>query len=88
MAVMTSEQRVAAWAELMPQLPGALSANVSQKSLVRQALDAMDQWISDNQASLVSALPAAARPANGGFTAAQLAFMFQLILVKRYQLGT
>lgn len=54
------------------------------KSDLRAALNAADQWASDNQASYNSALPAAAQAA---LTSAQKAELLKFVIEKRYVEG-
>lgn len=53
------------------------------KPQLRLTVDAIDDWIEANQASLVAALPAAARPAQGNLSAAQLVDLFCLVAQRR-----
>lgn len=52
------------------------------KPVVRQAVDAMDTWMDNNQASLIAALPAAFRPA-AGVPAEVIADLFTAVLRRR-----
>jgi hypothetical protein len=54
------------------------------KSQLQAAVDAADQWVSDNAASYNSALPVAARTA---MTAAQKSRILRDVLHKRYDKG-
>lgn len=83
MAVLSDNDRAAVAAEGMRDprlgtLPNMLKANW------RAAVNAADQWVSDNAASFNSALPAAART---NMTAAQKALLLMLVVAKRYLSG-
>lgn len=86
MAVMTTQERSNAHTEWMRTNAMTQSATCT-KALALQTISAIDQWVSDNQAALIATLPTAARPANGGYTSAQLAQMFVLVLRRRFDLG-
>lgn len=88
MAVMTSQDRVAVWASFMrqEQMNATLQVGVNglTKVQLQAAVDAADQWVSDNAASFNSALPVAARSA---LTASQKSALLMYILIRRFQVG-
>lgn len=85
MALMTDNQRKAVWAGIMERLSSRHEAlGTMTKADVRAAIDAADQWISDNQASFKTALPAAFA-ANA--TNAQKIELFMLIADGRHGAG-
>lgn len=85
MAVMTSPQRAEAWADMMREMSDERETVTIVKPDLRAALDAADQWVSDNAASFNTALPVAAR---NGLTATQKARLLVWVVRKRFQLGT
>lgn len=60
MAIQTDPQRFAGWAEFMREIPPGESYTVNKPDL-RAAYDAIDQYFSDNAATINQALPVAAR---------------------------
>lgn len=84
MAVMTSPQR-AACAGKFQQSYGAGESIAVNKTDVRAALDAVDQWVSDNAASFNTALPTAFK---NNATASQKARLLQYVVAERYLNGT
>lgn len=84
MAVLTDQQRKDArhdyWEELS-RLREALAIDVVDG---KATIDAVDQWISDNQASYNSALPLPFRTAA---TASQKARLLSLVMAFRFKLG-
>lgn len=85
MAVMTSQQRAAGWAELMQTLSDNHDPTGVIKGDLRASFDATDQWVSDNAASYNAALPVAAR---NGLTTTQKALQLMIVLRRRYLNGT
>lgn len=85
MAAMTSGQRAAVARDVMDDLSrlrvvlGALT-----KAELRAAIDAADQWASDNAASYNTALP---QPARSVLTAAQKANILAFVVRARYVNG-
>lgn len=78
MAIMSDAGRVEVHAQLNREIPGAIAVN---KAELRAAVNAADQWVSDNAASFNAALPAAAR---NGLTAAQKAWLLSGVLAHRF----
>lgn len=82
MAVMPSQERFDCWADFMRSESGAFGA-LSKQDL-RAAVDAADQWCSDNAASFNSALP---QPTRGVLTTVQKARLLAWIVLKRHKVG-
>jgi hypothetical protein len=80
MAILSDAARVAGANDLMthPSL-GALGAVT--KGDLRAAFNAIDQFFSDNAATVNAAIP---QPARGALTAAQKAILLMLVIEKRY----
>jgi predicted metalloprotease len=82
MAIMTDQDRAACHAEVMrgeTDTVGPLT-----KADLRAALNAADQWVSDNTGSYNTALPL---PARTTLTAKQKARLLVAVISKRYGLG-
>jgi len=79
MAVLTSEQRQALWAEFQRDDTGEIAV---LKADLRAAVDALDQWFDDNAATLNAAIP---QPARGALTQRQKALLFMHVLIKRFK---
>lgn len=79
MAVLTEQDRFDTWAEVM-----RVGADFGQVTITKQdlraAVNAVDQFLSDNAAALNAAIP---QPARGSLTAAQKAFIVEMIARKR-----
>jgi hypothetical protein len=84
MALLSNAARTTLWAEWQTLNRDACTIT---KPVLRQCVDNLDQWISDNAASVVAALPASARPANGGLTPAQIALLLRHVLATRFSEG-
>lgn len=61
MAVLGDAQRAQVWAQIMQAISSNREGLPILKADLRAAVDACDQWVSDNSASYNSALPAAFR---------------------------
>lgn len=85
MAVMVDANRQEVWKEFMRLLSQDHSAcpNVL-KNDIKAAVDAVDQWVSDNAVSYNNALPVAFR--NNATTAQKVRLLFRVI-ARRYDLG-
>lgn len=83
MATMSSEQRAEVTAESMRDNRWTNVPNVL-KSDLRAAVNAADQWVSDNAASFNSALPATYRT---NATSAQKALLLVWVVTKRFLTG-
>lgn len=83
MAVLTDVQRKAAWRAFISERLGADECRWTKADLVA-AVDAMNTWLDNNQASLVVALNAGA-PNFGGAnsTTAQKAWLFIYVVMVR-----
>lgn len=81
MAALTNEQRTALFAQLMSDLSANGEAIGVTKPQLRAAVDAVDDWLEANAASLNSAIP---QPARGNLTTAQKARMLAFVAMKRY----
>lgn len=81
MAVLTEEDRFAAWKDYMAKNTEEFSLS---KTDVRAAIDAADIWVQDNKASFNTALPVAARNA---LSATQKANVLLFVVMKRFGAG-
>lgn len=85
MALLTDTQRRELWAQFMSDVSareevfGALG-----KADIRSAVDAIDQWIEDNQTSFNSTVPL---PARTELTAKQKLEIFKAILNERFKVS-
>ena len=84
MAALTDPQRRSIWAEFMRRTSQDRQDLGLTKTQLRAAVDATDQWISDNAGSFNTALPAAARTA---LSAQQKALMFFAVASKRFEVN-
>ena len=85
MAVMTDTDRQELWGEFMSRLSGGReSTDTLTKADLRAALNAVDDWVSDNQASFNSAIP---QPARGVLTTPQKVRLLNMVVDKRFDLG-
>ena len=84
MAILSDNDRIAAWANFMQRASNEHLPVSITKAELRAAVDAADQWVSDNQASFNSALPL---PARSNLTASQKALILSFVLQKRYLSG-
>ena len=84
MATMTAAQCRELWADLMAELSARREAVGLTKEDLRAALDAADQWASDNAALYNLALPL---PARTVLTASQKARLLAVVLLRRYEKG-
>lgn len=85
MAVMVDADRFEAFAEIMRDLSADRESTSILKPDLRAAVDAIDQWISDNAASFNTAIP---QPARTNLTASQKARLLMNVVRKRYAKGT
>jgi len=84
MAVLPDADRAAAWADWMRDVSREREACTFTKSQGRAAFDAIDQWFSDNVATLNSALPLAFRTSA---TQVQKARLLMAVIRQRYIKG-
>jgi hypothetical protein len=82
MATLPDVTRRELWAELMRNLSDDREPVSVTKTVLRQAVDAADQWVSDNALSYNQALPAAFRSTA---TPEQKARLLMLVLKIRYR---
>lgn len=85
MAIMTDPQRFDTWAELMRELSNEREAIDLTKPDLRAAVNAADQWVSDNASSFNTAIP---QPARTALTATQKARLLMFVVRKRFNVGT
>ncbi len=83
MAVLTNNDRKKIWAEYM----GEVSSNKGTfgtmlKADIRDAINAIDQWIDDNQTSFNNSLP---EPAKTQLTAKQKVKLFMEVAKRRWE---
>lgn len=88
MAVLPDADRKTVWGQFMRQerITAQLAAAVTglTKAELRAAVDAVDQWVSDNSSAFNTAIP---QPARGALTAAQKAALLVYIVLQRYLSG-
>lgn len=86
MAAMSAGERAALTADVQVKWSADREAvPVPSKVSLRAVIDAIDTWISDNAASMNSAIP---QPARSNLSAAQKAFLFAWVALRRYGSGT
>jgi hypothetical protein len=84
MAVLSETQRAEAWAEYMRQVSRDGEALSLTKADLRAALDATDDWVSDNMIAYNSAIPL---PARSELTTSQKARLIMYVVSKRFLEG-
>ena len=84
MAVMIDADRLETWAEFMRELSAERDPLPLTKADLRAAVNALDLFLSDNAASLNSAIP---QPARGALTVSQKARLLMFVVRKRYIKG-
>lgn len=84
MATMTTTDRAAVHADFMRDLSRILEPCAVLKADGRAAVDALDQFLSDNATVINSAIP---QPARGALTQAQKARLLMLVIQRRYLTG-
>lgn len=84
MPVLTTGDRAAIHGVVMQDLSRALEPCAVLKADLRAAIDALDQWVSDNTASFNAALP---QPARSQLTAGQKSRLLAAIVLKRFSAG-
>ena len=82
MAVLVDQDRFDLWADWMRDTRIG-TVTVSKQDL-RAAVNALDQYFSDNAAAINNTLPAAAK---AGLTASQKALLLMYVISKRYLAG-
>lgn len=84
MAVLLDADREAVWAEAQ-RLASEMNVPLSVvKTVLREAVNATDQWIDDNSASYNQALPIAAR---NNLTSKQKLQLFTLVARRRFEVS-
>ena len=85
MATMQEADRSLAYQDYMAQVCSAReSIGTLTKAEIRAALNALDQWFSDNAATINAAIP---QPARGQLTTDQKARLAMLVIRNRYLKG-
>ena len=84
MALLPDTDRVEVWVQMMNDLSGRREATPFLKDDLRAAIDAADQWVSDNQASFNTALP---EPFKSTGSTSQKALVLQFVIQKRFLEG-
>lgn len=82
MAELSSNDRAALWSEFMSEVSQNRESVDLVKADLRAAVDAIDSWVDDNQASFNSALPLPARTA---LTAKQKARLLMFVVRRRWE---
>ena len=85
MSVMQAGDRKAAFVDFVEEIKQRGNPFNLAKADTQAAVDAADQWASDNAASFNSALPVAARTT---LSAAEKALLLAFVVLKRYRTGT
>lgn len=83
MAVLSDNDRADCWAQWMRESKTAIGGALTKAEL-RSAVNAIDQWVSDNASSFNTAIP---QPARGVLTAAQKADLLVYVARKRFTSG-
>lgn len=81
MATLSASQRFDLWAGFMRDFPKAETIGAITKDELRAAVDALDQFFSDNAATVNAAIP---QPARGVLTTKQKALLLTHIIRARY----
>jgi hypothetical protein len=88
MAVLTNEDRIKVWTDIMRQEPinAHLDAAVSGflKTDLKAAVDAIDDWVNTNAVSFNNAIP---QPVRGILTTNQKTAMLMYVLARHYLSG-
>lgn len=82
MALLTDNERQVLWARWMRENTAPLGSLT--KAELRDAVNAIDQWIEDNAASFNLAIP---QPARSALTAAQKVALFLYVVRRRFEVG-
>lgn len=82
MAILDETNRQKVWAIYMREISSAREVINLRKSDLRAAVDAIDQWVEDNQASYNTALPPAART---NLTAKQKSNLLMYVVRRRFE---
>lgn len=84
MATMTNADRLASRVSFTTDICDAREAIGVNKTDLAAAVNAVDQWISDNAASFNAAIP---QPARSALTASQKARLFWAVAYRRFVVG-
>jgi len=84
MAKLTDGDRTLLWAKTMSDLSITRESLTLAKGDLRAALNAVDDWVDDNQLSFNQALP---QPARSALTASQKARLLTLIVRRRFEVA-
>lgn len=79
MATLSESDRFGIWADFMSNLPGPTAL---EKGEIREAVDAVDDWLDAADDTITAALP---EPAKSELTAEQRRRLFMLVLTKRHE---
>lgn len=85
MAILADADRFEVWAEFMrerSQVQDAFGSLTKQE--LRLAVNAIDQWVSDNATAFNTAIP---QPARAQLTAPQKALLLRFVVAKRFEKG-
>ncbi len=82
MAVLSDTDRVGEWAGFMSDISSRFDLLDLSKDDLREAVNAVDDWVDDNAAAFNQALPVAARTA---LTAAQKAELLMRVVRRRFE---
>lgn len=82
MAVLSNNDRAAISADFQRKISDIQMPIGINKSDLRLAINAIDQWIDDNAASFNSAIP---QPARSALTTKQKAWLFNLVMKQRFE---
>lgn len=80
MANLSDNDRFLVWANCMVDMNGE-NCSIT-KSELRDAINAVDQWVDENSSNFNSAVP---QPARGALTTKQKVRILKLVLTKRYE---
>jgi len=83
MAALSENDRVDTWATYMRQVDNNESFSITKQSL-KEAVDAVDQWVDDNTTSFNLAIP---QPARSNLTAKQKAKLLMYVVRKRFEVS-
>lgn len=82
MAALSNQERADINTLFQQQASDTHSSLAVTKPQLRAAVDAIDQWIDDNATSFNSAIP---QPARSALTAKQKAWLFKLVMNRRFE---
>ena len=78
MALMSAIERFRCWAQYMRDLPGPFGS--ASKADIRAAVDAVDEWVENNQTSYNTALP---QPFRNQATTLQKSLLLCYVVMRR-----